>query len=71
MKAIFSSKRTTNRELLRLKQELIQARRELSDAYTLFNEALDPALIENAIYRISAERARCDYLLRALKTHQT
>ena len=47
--------------------ELAGACRELSVAYSRFNEAVDPELIESCVFRINAEKARCDYLLRAVR----
>ena len=32
-----------------------------------FNQALDPELVESCIYQISAVKARCNYLIRAIK----
>ena len=31
------------------------------------NEAVDPELVESSIYQISAVKARCNYLIRAIK----
>ena len=50
-----------------LVQELKTARRALSAAYGEFNQATEPVLIESCVYRIRAETARYDYLLRAVK----
>lgn len=50
-----------------LAEELRTARRNLSAAYGEFNQATEPVLIEACVYRIRAETARCDYLLRAVK----
>ena len=50
-----------------LVQELKTARRALSAAYGEFNQATEPILIESCIYRIRAETARYDYLIRAVK----
>ena len=50
-----------------LVQELKTARRALSAAYGEFNQATEPVLIESCVYRIRAETARYDYLIRAVK----
>ena len=50
-----------------LRQELSAAQGELSQAYRQFNEAVDPELVESSIYQISAVKARCNYLIRAIK----
>ena len=39
----------------------------LRQAYRQFNEAVDPELVESSIYQISAVKARCNYLIRAIK----
>lgn len=54
-------------ELTALKAELEEARAELAQAYCRFNEAVDPELVESCIYHISAVKARCNYLIRAIK----
>ena len=71
MKTVFFSKkaRTADSELLSLQRELVRAQTELSRAYQMFDQALDPELVESCIYQISAMKARCDYLLRAIKSH--
>ena len=40
---------------------------DLALAYRQFNQALDPELVESCIYQISAVKARCNYLIRAIK----
>ena len=47
--------------------ELAAAQGELSLAYRQFDQALDPELVESCIYQISAVKARCNYLIRAIK----
>lgn len=64
---LFSRKTTPNPELSALKDELQQAQGELSLAYRQFDQAVDPELVESCIYQISAVKARCNYLLRAIK----
>jgi hypothetical protein len=54
-------------ELQTLRSELDGARGELAQAYRQFDQALDPELIECWTYEISAVKARCNYLIRAIK----
>ncbi len=54
-----------------LETELRAALGELSGAYQRLDEAEDPALVEACVYRISAEKALCDYLFRTVKKHCT
>jgi len=70
MKTIFSKKNKPDPELIALKDELREAQGELSLAYCRFNEALDPELVESCIYQISAVKARCNYLIRAIKARE-
>ena len=67
MKSIFSKKTKSDPELLALKAELQEAQEELSLAYRRFDQALDPELVESCVYQISAVKARCNYLIRAIK----
>ena len=67
MKTIFSKKSKPDPELLALKAELQEAQGELSLAYRRFDQALDPELVESCVYQISAVKARCNYLIRAIK----
>ena len=68
MKTTFRKKNTRpDPELLRLKAELLEAQGDLAQAYRQFNQALDPELVESCIYQISAVKARCNYLIRAIK----
>lgn len=64
---LFSKKALPDPELLALKAELADAQGELSLAYRQFDQALDPELVESCIYQISAVKARCNYLIRAIK----
>ena len=64
---LFSKKNTPDPELIALKAELLEAQSELTQAYCRFNQAVDPELIESCIYHISAVKARCNYLIRAIK----
>lgn len=54
-------------ELLSLQEELKIAHGDLALAYRQFDQALDPELVESCVYQISAVRARCNYLTRAIK----
>ena len=67
MKSLFSKKSTPDPELLTLKAELQNAQGDLAQAYCRFNRAVDPELVESCIYHISAVKARCNYLIRAIK----
>ncbi|MEG1593186.1 MAG: DUF2508 family protein [Oscillibacter sp.] len=64
---LFSKKPAPDRELLALREELLSARGDLTQAYRQFDQALDPELVESCIYEISAVKARCNYLIRAIK----
>ena len=70
MKSIFSKKSKPDPELLALKAELQEAQGELSLAYRRFDQALDPELVESCVYQISAVKARCNYLIRAIKARE-
>lgn len=50
-----------------LLSDLHAAQRELALAYARFDNAVEPELVDAAIYEINALRARCGYLLRMLK----
>lgn len=56
-------------ELEILKSELSSAQEDLAQAYRQFNLAVDPELVESCIYQISAVKARCNYLIRTIKSH--
>lgn len=60
-------KAETDAELEALEAALRVAQGDLDWAYQQFNFAVDPELVEYCVYRISAEKARCNYLLRAIK----
>ena len=53
--------------LQELTADLEQARADLALAYRQFDMADDPELVESCIYQISAVKARCNYLIRAIK----
>ena len=67
MKTVFSKKHPQDPELLTLRSELLEAQGELAQAYRQFDQAVDPELVESCIYQISAVKARCNYLIRAIK----
>ena len=67
MKSVFSKNAKPDPELLALKAELMHAQSDLTMAYRRFNQAVDPELIESCVYEISAVKARCNYLIRAIK----
>lgn len=50
-----------------LLSDLSRAQEALSLAYARFDNAVEPELVEAAIFEINALRARCGYLLRVLK----
>ena len=67
---LFSKKTKPDPELLALKAELLDAQGDLALAYRQFNQALDPELVESCVYQISAVKARCNYLIRAIKARE-
>ena len=67
MKRLFMRKAKPDPELIALKAELTAARGDLAAAYQLFDQAVDPELVESCVYQISAVKARCNYLIRAIK----
>ena len=70
MKTMFS-KKSADPELLVLQAELREAQGELSLAYRRFDQAVDPELVESSVYQISAVKARCNYLIRAIKARDS
>lgn len=64
---LFSRKPPRDPELELLKTELNAAQDDLQQAYRLFNQAVDPELVESCVYQISAVKSRCNYLIRAIK----
>lgn len=66
----FSKHPAPDPELLTLRAELSSAQSDLADAYRQFNQAVDPELVEACIYQISAVKARCNYLIRAIKARR-
>lgn len=63
----FHSKPMPDSTLQDLKRELQSAQRELAFAYRQFDLVSDPELIESCVYQISSVKARCNYLIRAIK----
>ncbi len=51
-----------------LKQELDQTKQELNDAYSHFENVVDPDLISSSIYHINAIQERYKYLMKLIKT---
>ena len=70
MRTIFSKKSKPDPELLALKADMHNAQEELSLAYLRFDQACDPELVESCVYQISAVKARCNYLIRAIKARE-
>ena len=67
MKTVFANKHAQDPELATLRSELLEAQGDLAQAYRQFNLAVDPELVESCVYQISAVKARCNYLIRAIK----
>ena len=67
MRSAFSKKHRPDPELLALRAELQEAQDQLALAYRQFNQAVDPELVESCVYQINADKARCNYLIRAIK----
>ena len=69
MKAsLFLKKSRTDPELERLKQELYAAQDDLQQAYHHLDLVVEPELVEACVYQICAIQARCNYLIRAIKS---
>ena len=62
-----AEKHRADPELLALQTELKAAQSDLALAYRQFDQATAPELVESCIYQISAVKARCNYLIRAIK----
>ena len=67
MRPAFSKKIRRDPELDILRGELLTAQGDLAQAYRQFDQALDPELVESCVYQISAVKARCNYLIRAIQ----
>ena len=67
MRPAFCKKIHRDPELDILRGELLTAQGDLAQAYRQFDQALDPELVESCVYQISAVKARCNYLIRAIK----
>ena len=57
--------------LRELMDSLRQAQGDLDRAHAAFNDALDPDLVDSAIYEIRAHQSRVNYLLRQIKRAET
>ncbi len=64
---LFTKRSNPDPELLALKAALQDAQGDLASAYQQFDQAVDPELVESCVYQISAVKARCNYLIRAIK----
>ena len=72
MKSIsFSKQHQPDPELQALQDALTEAQNDLTHAYHQFNQAVDPELVESCVYQISAVKARCNYLIRAIKARRS
>lgn len=67
--ALFPKRPSPDATLLALQDELRAAQGQLSLAYRKFDLVTDPELVESCVYEISAAKARCNYLIRAIKEH--
>ena len=65
---LFAKKRRPDPELEHLKTELYQAQEELQQAYSHLDLVVEPELVDACVYQINAVQARCNYLIRAIKT---
>jgi hypothetical protein len=65
---LFPRKPAPDLELQALKDELTSARGDLQAAYNQFDLAVEPELVESCVYQINAVQARCNYLIRAIKS---
>ena len=61
----------TSPALQELMDSLQQAQGDLDQAHAAFNNALDPDLVDSAIYEIRAHQSRINYLLRQIKERET
>ena len=66
---LFAKKQQPDPEMDRLKSELYQAQDDLQQAYHHLDLVVDPELVESCVYQINSIQARCNYLIRAIKTH--
>lgn len=65
---LFPRKPTPDPELEVLKAELAAAQGDLQAAYNQFDLAVEPELVESCVYQINAVQARCNYLIRMIKS---
>ena len=68
--SLFTKQAKSDPELAALRAELEDAKGELACAYQQFDLAVDPELVESCVYQISAVKARCNYLIRAIKARR-
>ena len=68
MISFFAKKHRPDPELELLKQELTTAQNHLQQAYHHLDLVVEPELVEACVYEISAIQARCNYLIRAIKS---
>ena len=64
----FARKPEGDLELEFLRTEFSDAQRDLQAAYNQFNLAVEPEQVEACIYQINAIQARCNYLIRVMKS---
>ena len=62
-----SSQRKQQREVQRVRAEMLGVRRELEQAYNEFDNITDPLLMEACIYEINALRAKYNCAVHDLK----
>ena len=65
---LFPRKTAPDPELEALKAELAAAQGDLHAAYNQFDLAVEPELVESCVYQINAVQARCNYLIRVIKS---
>lgn len=63
--------RTTQAPNTALLADIAKAKLALDTAYSNFQNAIDPDLIDSSIYEVNAVQQRYKYLLRQLKNTQT
>ena len=68
---LFSTKQQPDPEMDRLKSDLYQAQDDLQQAYHHLDLVVDPELVESCVYQINSIQARCNYLIRAIKTRHS
>ena len=71
MKMIKKKEEKEVKKELFLKKALLEAQRNLQDAYTGLANVKDPDLIDCYIYELNAAQLRYQFLLRRLKNQET